>query len=127
MASPIRITFRENVEHFIEAQNQSPPPLGKGIPLKTQRIIMGTAIVGALVFAFVQQYHEGTKLKILGISFVCMLLVGALWLWFFKKIGLYKSTRVHDYQWTQKDRARLENAYRKKTGRPDMVVSYEFD
>ena len=56
-----------------------------------------------------------------------MVLIMMFWFWFFKKIGLYKSTRVYDYQWTQKDRTRLDNVYLKKTGRTDMVVSYEFD
>jgi 2-amino-4-hydroxy-6-hydroxymethyldihydropteridine diphosphokinase len=42
-------------------------------------------------------------------------------------MGLYKSVAPFEYQWTEKDRARFEKVYRKKTGRNESVVACEFD
>ncbi|HTY87195.1 MAG TPA: 2-amino-4-hydroxy-6-hydroxymethyldihydropteridine diphosphokinase [Candidatus Acidoferrum sp.] len=127
MADPIRITFREGVEHFIEAQNQSPPPLGKSIPEKTQRIILGVVLVAALAFAFGQEYRRGVQPGILLLTLGAVMLTLAFWYWVFKKIGLLKPTRIYDYQWTNRDRERLEKVYRKHTGRADLQVTYVFD
>jgi 2-amino-4-hydroxy-6-hydroxymethyldihydropteridine diphosphokinase len=127
MNAPIRITFRENVEHFIEAQGQSPPPLGKRFPRATQNKIMGAVVVFALVVAFGQELMSGRSPGIVAPAVVFTVAIMGFWFWLFKRMGLYKSVAPFEYQWTEKDRARFEKSYRKKTGRSESVVACEFD
>lgn len=127
MTTPIRITFREGVDHLIEAQSQVPSSTGSPVLLKAQKIIWGVIFVAALVLAFVQAYRRGIDPKVLFLAIVCVILIVVLWLWFFKKIGLYKTTNAHNYQWTKSDRERVEKIYLKRTGQTYMLVAFEFD
>jgi 2-amino-4-hydroxy-6-hydroxymethyldihydropteridine diphosphokinase len=122
----IRIKFCENVDHFIESQQQMPPspPL---MSEKNQRIFFAILIGGTLIYAFAEQYYHGTRLNIILPAALFCVAIMAFWVWFFKKIGLYKTGPPAPYQWTEKDRARFHKAYVKQTGRSETNVVGEFN
>jgi 2-amino-4-hydroxy-6-hydroxymethyldihydropteridine diphosphokinase len=127
MAAPIRITYRENVEHFIEAQSQSPPSVGRQIPERIQRVIIGAVMVVALLVALGKEYHERHDLKLLIFAGAFVVAIMTFWFWFFRKVGLDKNTNYQDYRWTQKDRERFERYYEKRGGDEVALVVCDLD
>lgn len=124
--NPIRIKYRENVDHFAEAQEQQPParPL---LPERTVNILLGFLIGGAILFQLVQEYRRGVELKIILVTAVAVPLILLFWLWLFKKIGIYKKGLYPKYVWTEKDRARFKARYLKQTGQEETMAVCEFD
>src|SRR4051812_8158325 len=106
MTGPIRITYRENVEHFVEAQSQSPPTMGWAISQKTQRTLMALVFVGVMVFAFGSELRRTHNLQLVAAALAIFVVIGGFWFWLFKKIGWTKGTNYQDYRWTEKDRER---------------------
>lgn len=124
--NPIRITYRENVDHFAEAQEQQPPtrPL---LPEKTVNILLVALIGGTILFELIQEYRRGVELQIILATAVAVPLILLFWLWLFKKIGISKKGPGPKYVWTEKDRARFKERYLKQTGREETMAVCEFD
>ena len=94
---------------------------------KAQRIFFGSIMIGTLAYFFIQEYRRGEEAWILIlVCFSCVLVMG-FWLWLFKRLGWFKNTPYPPYRWTEKDRNRLRESYRKKTGREETLVACEFD
>lgn len=126
MGLPIRITYRENADHFIEGFASYPQSTRPAIPEKHQRIFFFLVAIGALAYALVEQYRKGTEIWILILALLFFLLIGAFWIWFFKKIGLGKYSPTPEYKYTEKDRERLRARYIKQTGTEESIVTCEF-
>jgi 2-amino-4-hydroxy-6-hydroxymethyldihydropteridine diphosphokinase len=127
MTAPIRIRYLENADHFMEAQTQSPPAVGRQIPERTQRIIMGAVVVIAFIVGLGKEYHDGHDLKLVILAGAFVAAIMLFWSWFFKKLGLNKNTHFQDYRWTKKDRDRFERYYNKRGGDDASSVVCELD
>jgi len=122
---PIRIKFCENVDHFVEAQDQQPPPRPL-IPEKNLNLLLGVFLVGTFIFFLFREYKKGTDWKILPFGLLFFIVVCGFWLWLFKKLGLFKK-RPAKYVWSEKDRNRFKATYLKQTGREETLVTCEFN
>jgi 2-amino-4-hydroxy-6-hydroxymethyldihydropteridine diphosphokinase len=127
MGLPIRITFRQDVEYFIESQIQGPLATRPLIPEKIQKRFFLLLILGIVLVVCAQEAIKSRELIVPVLSAVLALLIMGFWFWFFKKIGLNKTTPASAYRWSEAQRPRLEKTLRKKFGQEALVVSWEFD
>lgn len=127
MSNPVRVEYWQNADYFMQAQTQSPIAAKPLIPEKIQNIFFGVLIVGTVVFTCVQEgvKHHSFVLPVVAGIFATLIL--AFWLWFFKRIGLDRTTPASTYRWKEKDRARLEKRLRKKFGSEELLVAWQFD
>src|SRR5438067_2348212 len=121
MGLPIRITYRQDVDYFIEAQTQSPLVTKPLIPEKVQKRFFLVLILIIVLAVCIQEAIKTGKLGIPLLAAVFALLIMAFWFWFFKKIGLDKTTPASAYRWSEAQRPRLENTLRKKIGQDELV------
>ncbi len=127
MNLPIRITYKENAEHFVDGFGNFPQSTKPPISPRNQNIFFAALIGGTILYALWEQYRKGADLKFLIVAPFGVILVLLFWVWFFKKIGLYRNDGPAVYQWTEKDRVRLEKRYEMKSGRTATMVVCEFD
>ena len=107
MSNPIRIQYRQNADYFAESQ-RNPPIKANWATENNQRILFGLVIVGTYIYFFGEERQKGTPVWELVAVGAFMIIVGAGWLWFFKKIGLGKKKHPPGYEWTEKDRERYK-------------------
>jgi 2-amino-4-hydroxy-6-hydroxymethyldihydropteridine diphosphokinase len=127
MPFPIRITFHENAEHLMEALKETPVRTKPLISNKAQNLFIGFLVTGAIGYELATEYRKGENPKILAVAGVATVLALLFWLWFFKKIGLGGKAENLPYKWTEKDLARLQKRYRRRTGKDETLVEVEFD
>ena len=127
MGLPVRITYRQDVDYFIEAQTQSPLVTRPLIPEKVQKRFFLLLILGIVLAVCAQEAIKTRKLGVPVLAGIFVLLIMAFWIWLFKKIGLDKTTPASAYRWNAGQIPRLEKTLRKKIGQEEVCVSWEFD
>jgi 2-amino-4-hydroxy-6-hydroxymethyldihydropteridine diphosphokinase len=127
MALPIRITYRQDADYFIEAHGQNPLANKPLIPEKVQNRLLVAFVLGMVLFECVKTGIEKQDIKLPILTAVFVLCIMGFWLWFFKKTGLWKTTPASPYRWTEKDRAGLEKRLRKRMTDENVLVCWEFD
>src|SRR6266516_3245272 len=108
MGFPVHITFRQDVDYFIEAQTQSPLVTRPLIPERVQKRFFLLLILGIVLAVCIQEAIKTQKLGVPILAGIAVLLIMAFWFWVFKKIGLDKTTPASAYRWDEKQRLRLE-------------------
>lgn len=125
--TPIRVTYRENVDHFVEASAQLPmrPMMSGGL----QRKFFAALIGGTFLYFCVEEYIKTRRILLPLLAVVFGLLIMAFWWWFFKKIGLVGrgSGQNYRYQWSEKSKARFQNRYQKATGNTETLATCQFE
>lgn len=129
MNTVVRISFRQNAEYLMAGQNEvnALNTRAVGVSPFTQNVLIAIAMVGALVWAAWDQLSQGTKPKIVVLSVFAVIVIGIFWIWFFKKIGLGKSSATYSVQLTQKDLPKYQKYHRKVTGADEILAIWEFD
>src|SRR5215831_19169627 len=108
MALPIRITYRQDADYFIEGHGQNPLANKPLIPEKVQNRLLLAFVLGIVLFECIKTGIERRSIVLPLLTAAFVLCITGFWIWLFRKMGLWKTTPATAYRWSEKDRARLE-------------------
>src|SRR5580765_7205300 len=125
MALPVRATYRQDADYFLEAQTQGRYGAKPLISEKAQRRFFLVLILGTVTVVSVREGIKRHMFLFPLVSAVGCLLIMAFWFWLFKKIGLDNAGSAY-WKPTEKDRLRLQKSLG-KMAEQELLVSWEFD